>query len=195
MSNEGAPGRDFLVPNGTELMATLDDALSTDTAREGDRVTMTARSPSQYEGAVIAGVVSSVNASGRVRGRADMTLDLQSIRVRNGGTYPFGGAIEHVRTPGGGSIRVDNEGAVEDNDSQTNKTVQRGALGAALGAVIGAIAGGGRGAAIGAAIGAGAGAGTVMVEGRDQLDLPRGTEVTITSSAARGQIVTGAGRR
>ena len=194
-SDAGAPGRDFLVPNGTELMATLDDALSTDTAREGDRVTMTARSPSRYEGAVISGVVSSVNASGRVRGRADMTLDLQSIRVRNGGTYPFGGVIEHVRTPGGESIRVDTAGTVEDNNSQTTKTVQRSAIGAALGAVIGAISGGGKGAAIGAAIGAGAGAGTVMVEGRDQLDLPRGTEVTITSSAARGQIVTGGGPR
>ena len=59
-----------------------------------------------------------------------------------------------------------------------------GAIGAALGAIIGAIAGGGKGAGIGAVIGAGGGAGTVIVEGRDQLDLQRGTEVTITSGAA-----------
>ena len=39
-----------------------------------------------------------------------------------------------------------------------------------------------KGAAIGAAIGAGGGAGTVIVQGRDQLDLPRGTELTIASS-------------
>ena len=91
---------------------------------------------------------------------------------------------DNVRTPAGETIRVDNEGTVEDNDSQTDKTVQRGAIG---GALIGAIAGGGKGAAIGAAIGAGGGAGTVIAEGRDQLDLQRGTEVTITSSAARGQ--------
>jgi hypothetical protein len=43
--------------------------------------------------------------------------------------------------------------------------------------VIGAITGGGHGAAIGA----GGGAGTVIVQGRDQLDLPPGTELTITS--------------
>lgn len=66
--------------------------------------------------------------------------------------------------------------------SQTEKTIQRSAIGAALGAIIGAISGGGTGAAIGAAIGAGAGAGTFIVQGRDQLDLPRGTELTITSS-------------
>ena len=59
--------------------------------------------------------------------------------------------------------------------------MERGAIGAALGAIIGAIAGGGKGAAIGAVIGAGGGAGTVIVEGRDRLDLQRGTEVTITS--------------
>lgn len=191
-SNTDAANRDSVVPNGTRLVATLDDALSTETAREGDRVTMTTHSPSQYEGAVIEGVVSSVNASGRISGRADMTLDLQSIRVRNGGTYAFDGVIESVRSPAGETIRVDNEGTVENNDSQTDKTVQRSAIGAAVGAVIGAIAGGGKGAAIGAVIGAGGGAGTVIAEGRDQLDLQRGTEVTITST---GQRVTGGGPR
>ncbi len=194
-SNTNTANRDFVVPNGTRLMATLDDPLSTETAHEGDRVTMTTRSPSQYEGTVIEGVVSSVNASGRVSGRADMTLEFQSIRVRNGGTYPFDGVIETVRTPGGETIRVDNQGTVEDNTSQAGKTVQRGAIGAALGALIGAVAGGGKGAAIGAVIGAGGGAGTVIAEGRDQLDLQRGTEVTITSSDARGQKVTGGGPR
>jgi len=38
-----------------------------------------------------------------------------------------------------------------------------------------------------AAIGAGGGAGTVIVQGRDRLDLPRGTELTITSSVPRRQ--------
>ena len=70
-------------------------------------------------------------------------------------------------------------------NSQTEKTVQRGAIGAALGAIIGAVSWWRQGAAIGAAIGAGGGAGTVIVEGRDQLDLPRGTELTITSSALK----------
>jgi uncharacterized protein YcfJ len=190
-TNTNTANRDFAVPNGTRLVATLDQALSTETAREGDRVTMTTRSPSEYEGAVLEGIVSGVNASGRVSGRADLTLDFQSIRVRNGRTYPFGGVIENVRSPSGETIRVDSEGTVEDNDSQTGKTVQRSAIGAALGALIGAVAGGGQGAAIGAAIGAGGGAGTVIAQGRDQLDLQRGTEVTITSSAARGQGLTG----
>jgi hypothetical protein len=185
-TNQGAPSQtdsagDVGVPQGTRLVATLDSALSTRNAHAEDRFTITTRSPSQYEGAVIEGTVASVNASGRLSGRADMALNFESIRMRNGRTYPFAGVIESIRTANGETIRVDSEGTVEEN-SQTEKTVQRGAIGAALGAIIGAITGGAKGAAIGAAIGAGGGAGTVIVEGRDQLDLPRGTELTIASS-------------
>ena len=144
---------------------------------------MTVTSPSQYSGAVIEGFVSDVNVSERVSGRADMALNFQTIAQRNGRSSQFA-VIESMRTPNGETVRVDNEGKVEPTDSQTGKTVQRGTVGAALGAIIGAIAGGGKGAGIGAVIGAGGGAGTVIAAGRDQLDLQRGTEVTITSGAA-----------
>jgi DNA-binding TFAR19-related protein (PDSD5 family) len=180
-NNTGSRADDFVLPLGSRLVASLDNALSTTNAREGDLYTMTVRSPSQYDGAVIQGSVSSVSESGRVAGRSSMTLDVRSIRLRNGSSYPFDGVIEDIRTPDGETARVDREGTVDIEDSQTRKTVERGAIGAALGAVIGAVAGGGKGAAIGAAIGAGAGAASVIVGGRDQLDLPRGTEVTITS--------------
>jgi hypothetical protein len=63
--------------------------------------------------------------------------------------------------------------------------VSRSAVGGAIGALIGAIAGGGKGAAIGAAVGVGAGAGSVFIEGRDNLDLPSGTEISIRASAPR----------
>jgi hypothetical protein len=185
---------DFGVPAGTRLVATLDDALSTRNAHAEDRFTITTRSPSQYEGAVIEGTVSSVNASGRLSGRADMSLNFESIRLRNGRTYPFAGVIVNLRTADGETIRVDNEGTVEDN-SQSEKAIERGAIGAAVGAIIGAITGGGQGAAIGAVIGAGGGAGTFIVQGRDQLDLPRGTELTITSSLRRSLRTSTGGQR
>jgi outer membrane lipoprotein SlyB len=180
-NNTGSPAGDFVVRDGTRFVASLDTALSTTHAREGDLYTMTVRSPAQYEGAIIQGFVSSVNESGRLTGRTSMTLDLRSIRLRNGSSYQFDGVIEDIRTPGGETVTVDREGKVDTEKSQTRKTVERGTIGAALGAIIGAVAGGGKGAAVGAVIGAGAGAGTVIVGGRDQLDLQRGTEVTITS--------------
>jgi hypothetical protein len=184
------PAADFLVPAGAGLVATLNEDLSTKTTRDRDGFSLTVSSPAQYRGAVIEGFVSNLNASGRVSGRADMTLNFQTIARRNSAASQFSGVIEGLRTPGGETVRVDNEGTVEPTDSQAEKAVQRGAIGAALGAIIGAIAGGGKGAGIGAVIGAGGGAGTVIVEGRDQLELPRGTEVTITagSSSQRQEI-------
>ena len=116
-----------------------------------------------------------------------MSLNLRSIRLRDGRSYQFDGMIEDIRTPDGETVRVDRDGAVDADGNQTQKTVERGAIGAALGAIIGAIAGGGKGAAIGAVVGAGGGAATVIVEGRDRLDLQRGTEVTITSGEPRHQ--------
>ena len=82
---------------------------------------------------------------------------------------------------------MDREGTLDAHDGQARTAVERGAIGAALGAVIGAVAGGGKGAAIGAVIGAGGGVASVFIEGRDGLELQRGTEVTITSGDSRIQ--------
>ena len=113
-----------------------------------------------------------------------MTLTFDSIRLRDGSTYRFAGILQSVRTPDGEIVKVDNEGSVKE-DNQTTKTAQRAAIGTAVGAIIGAIAGGGKGAAIGAILGAGGGAGSVYVQGRDDLDLNQGTEMTIRASGPR----------
>jgi len=176
---------DFVIPSGTQLVAVLNTNLSTQTARDNDRFTMTVRSPSQYDGATIEGYVTNVNRAGKISGRSDLTLNFDTIRLRDGRTSRFAGILDSVRTPDGQNVRVDNEGAVKEGDSQTTRTVQRAAIGTAVGAIIGAIAGGGKGAAIGAVIGAGAGAGSVYVQGRNDLELNTGTEVTIRATGPR----------
>ena len=175
---------DFVVPDGESVVGVLNDGLSTQSAREGDRFTLTVRQPSQFEGATIEGHVSNVQRSGRITGRSQMTLNFDRILLRNGRSYPFAGLVESVRTTQGDVVSVDNEGSVRDNN-QTTKTAERAAIGTAVGAIIGAIAGGGKGAAIGAIVGAGGGAGSVYVQGRDDLDLTRSTELTIRSSGPR----------
>ena len=173
---------DFVIANGTTLIATLNERLSTQATQNNDRFTLTVREPAQFEGAVIEGHVTGVDRSGRVAGRSQMTFNFDRIRLRDGRTYNFAGWVESVRTTAGETVSVDNEGAVRD-DNQTNRTVQRAAIGTAVGAIIGAIAGGGKGAAIGAILGAGAGAGSVYVQGRDDLELLPGTELTVRASA------------
>lgn len=175
----------FIVPDGAQLTAILNDSLSTRQSREGDRFTMSVVSPSQYEGATIEGHVIKINSSGRIGGRAEMSLAFDRIRLRDGREANFAGYIDSVRTTSGETVRVDNEGRVQDEGGQTGRTVMRTGIGAAIGAVIGAIVGGGKGAAIGAAVGAGAGAGSVFIQGRDDLDLSGGTEFRIRASAPR----------
>ena len=180
----GTTSGEFVIPNGTQIVAHLINNLSTNTARDNERFTMSVRSPSQYDGATIEGYVTNVNRSGRITGRSEMTFNFDTIRLRDGRSHRFAGIVETVRTPGNETVRVDNEGAVREDD-QTGRTIQRTAIGTAVGAIIGAIAGGGKGAAIGAVLGAGAGAGSVYVQGREDLELTTGTEFTIRSSGPR----------
>jgi hypothetical protein len=173
---------DFVVPNGTSLVATLNSNLTTRDTRDNDRFSMTVVSPSEFNGAVIDGYVSNVSRGGRISGRSGMTFNFDSIRLRNGQTYRFAGILESARTANGDTVRIDNEGAVQESDSRGTTTAKRAGIGTAVGAIIGAIAGGGKGAAIGAIIGAGAGAGSVYVQGQDDLELLSGTEVTVRST-------------
>lgn len=175
----------FIIGRNTTFVATLDNDLSTETAREGDRFTMTVRSPAGFEGAVISGSVGRIDRGGRVTGRAEMQFQFELIRLPDGRSGDFAAFVEDVRPAGGGEVRVDNEsrGRVGESGSRGDRTAERVAIGAAVGAIIGAITGGGKGAGIGAVIGAGAGAGSVYVQGRDDLDLPRGTEFTLRADA------------
>lgn len=173
---------DFVVPNNTNLRAVLRSQISTKTSQNGDRFQMEVTSPSEFNGAVIEGRVTNTQRSGTVSGRANLALEFDTIRLRNGSTYRFAGIVDQVTLASGEKVMVNNEGAVRDNN-QTTKTVTRAGIGAALGALIGAIAGGGQGAAIGAVVGAGAGAGSVILQGRDDVELTQGTEVLLTASA------------
>jgi hypothetical protein len=180
---------DYFVRDGELLVTQLNNTLDTDQAREGDRFTLTVISPSQYEGAVIEGYVGKVDRGGRLTGRAEMALNLESMRMRNGRSYRFDGTLESVRMANGETVPVNYEGTVREDNSQTRRTVTRTTVGAALGAILGAIVEGGEGAAIGAAIGAGTGAGSVYIQGRNDLELTSGTEITIRAGAPRANTI------
>jgi hypothetical protein len=184
LGNSGANNGEFIVRDGETVVAVLNNDLTTKQARQGDRFTLTVREPGQFEGAVIEGTVGNVTQAGSLTGRSGMTLDFDTIRLRNGQTYKFSGALSSVRTLDGETVKVDNEGNAQ-GGNQTTQTVTRAGIGTAVGAIIGAIAGGGKGAAIGGIIGAAGGAGSVYVTGKENLDLPTGTELTIRAGAPR----------
>jgi hypothetical protein len=174
---------DFIVPDNTLIEARLNQRLQARRISDGTRFTMTVTSPRSFRGAVIEGYVEDARRSGRVSGRSEIVLNFDRIRHR-GRTYNFAGTIEDVRTNKGERVTVDREGSVRE-DSQTGRTVGRAVGGAVVGTIIGAIAGGGSGAATGAIVGGGIGAGSVLVQGRNNLDLRKDSRVTIRASAPR----------
>jgi hypothetical protein len=184
LGNASATSNEFIVRDGETLVAILNNDLTTKLSQKGDLFTMTVRDPSQFEGAVIEGAVGNVDQGGRLSGRSGMSLNFERIRLRNGQTYKFAGILGNVRLLNGDTAKVDNEGSAQ-GSNQTTQTIQRAGIATAVGAIIGAIAGGGKGAAIGGMIGAAGGAGTVFIQGKDNLELPVGTELTIRASGPR----------
>jgi len=173
---------DFIVPNGTILVAQLENNIDTKVSQNNDRFKMTVQSPLDYRGAVITGHVTGVGRSGRVSGNSNITFNFDTITLRDGKTYDFAGFLQSIKDQNGKTVAVDAEGTAK-GGSQTRETVKRGGIGAGLGAVIGAIAGGGTGAAVGAIIGGSVGAGSVVVQGRDDVQLLKGSTITLQSSS------------
>jgi len=172
---------DFIVPNGTILTGILEKDIDTKVSQNNDRFALVVQSPNQYRGAIIEGYISGVNRSGKVSGNSQVTFNFERIRLSNGQTYDFAGFLQSATDENGKAVKIDTEGTAK-GDSQTKETVKRGGIGAGVGAIIGAIAGGGKGAAIGAIIGGSAGAGSVIVQGKDDLQLKAGSSITVQAS-------------
>jgi hypothetical protein len=179
--SQGRTG-DFIVPHGTVVTGLLESTIDTKVSQNNDRFKLTVQSPDEFRGAVIEGYLTGVGRSGQVSGRSNVTFNFERITLRNGQSYDFAGYLQGVKDQNGKVVKVDTEGTAK-GDSQTKETVKRGGIGAGLGAIIGAIAGGGKGAAIGAVIGGGAGAGSVIVQGRDDVQLLKGSTITIQATA------------
>ena len=183
-TSPAAQGRvgEFIVPSGTIVSGFLETSIDTKVTQNNDRFKLTVQSPDAFRGATIEGFVTGVGRSGRVSGRSNVTFNFETITLRNGERYDFAGYLQSLKDHTGKVVKIDPEGTVK-GGSQSKQTAKRGGIGAGIGAIIGAIAGGGTGAAIGAVIGGGAGAGSVLVQGRDDLQLMKGSLITIQSTS------------
>lgn len=165
------------VPAGTNLKVRLNDTLSSKESRVGDKFTVTVIDPVKYNEATLSGHISSIEKSGKIKGRTSMNLDFDRISMPDGRSGTLHGYVSRVYGEGAG--QADNEGGVQ-SGSRSKQAIKRGGIGAAAGAIIGGIAGGGKGAAIGLLIGGAGGAGSLAVQGSKELKLENGTELLVT---------------
>ena len=165
-----------LVAVGTDLKVRINDTLSSKDSRIGDRFTATVIDPSRFDEAKLTGHISSIQKSGKIKGRTSMNLAFDSIEMRDGRRGVLRGYV--TRVYGSDSGRADNEGGVE-SSSRTKQSVKRAGIGATVGAIVGGIAGGGKGAAIGLIVGGAGGAGSLAVQGSKELKIESGTEMLV----------------
>ena len=165
-----------LVPVGTNLKVRINDTLSSKDSRIGDRFTATVIDPSRFDEATLSGHISSIQKSGKIKGRTSMNLAFDSVELRDGRRGVMHGYV--TRVYGEGSGRADEEGGVE-SGSRTKQTVKRAGIGATVGAIVGGIAGGGKGAAIGLIVGGAGGAGSLAINGSKELKIENGTEMLV----------------
>jgi hypothetical protein len=166
----------LVIPAGTNVVASLETRLTTDTNHAGDVFLARTTDPIIVDGktvvpagALVHGVLRDVQASGRIKGRAQMTLAFEQIEDSAGKAYDISAQPLTLQAA-----------------SETSNDVGKIAAGGVLGAIIGGIAGGGKGAVIGA--GAGATAGTVLVLATkgDEVELDQGQRLNVhmTSSTS-----------
>jgi hypothetical protein len=155
------------IPDETLIHVTLDQGLSSDQSRAGDKFQATVSEPVVMDdktvipaGSRATGLVVDARPSGRLMGRAHLQLALESVDV-DGKTYELR-TSSSLRTGG--------------NHKKRNWAWIAG--GAGGGALIGAVAGGGKGALIGAPIGAGAGTAAAFFTGRKDIYLRPETPLT-----------------
>ena len=155
------------VPAGTPIVIRTTTALSTKEAKNGDRFQATLAEPLVVDGVTLAprgaeveGVIVESDPGGRVKGVAQLSIALRSIRTVSG------------------NVEIRTDAHVAEAKSSVKKDVTRGAIMTGVGAAIGAIAGGGKGAAVGAGVGAGAGTATAMATRGEPAAIPAESVLT-----------------
>jgi hypothetical protein len=157
-------GATIIIPRETELILELQDDLSTERSRTGDKFTAKIVSPSEIAGAVVEGRVAKITAPGRIKRRSELSLTFDRILLQDNRWANFSGTLIEVMPIKGDNIsRVDNEGTAIGQSSFKGDAIKvGGATGAGL--VTGAVIGGPVGAGVGAAVGAAFGVGAVVIE-------------------------------
>jgi hypothetical protein len=159
----------IVVPGGTELTVTVDQALSSKTSQQGQPFLATVAQPVTVhgktaipKGSSVTGTIITAKQKGKIKGEGALAIALKSVTI-HGQNYP-------IRT-------ATLDSTVKGKGKRTAATTGGGAAG---GALIGGLAGGGKGAGIGALVGATGGLVGGALTGNKQIEIPAETALTFT---------------
>jgi len=171
-ASSNAANTGWTVPTGSKIVIRMIDSVNSETNKVGETFIAVLEEPISQggievipRGADVRGRIANVEGAGRLKGSAELGLELTQIIV-NG--IPYSVTTSEYNEVGQG---------------RGSQTAKRAALGAGIGAAIGAIAGGGKGAAIGAGVGGGGATAVQVMTKGEKLNIPSETKLEFTLRA------------
>jgi hypothetical protein len=177
------------IPTGTHTLLRMVNSITTRTARPGDYVYMRTATPIVARGDIVVpadsyvqGVVTRSKRSGRVSGRAELEIRIESLTLPNGKVIRIAPHLNSVDA--GGTDQKVGENEIKQGGSKgTDAAVI--ATTAGTGAMIGGIADRSwKGAGIGAGVGSGVGLATVLLTRGREVELSQGSTIDVVFDRA-----------
>ncbi len=174
------------IPQGAHVLLRMENSLNSRTAQEGDYVYLRTAVPIANAGEIavpagsyVQGVVSEAKRSGRVKGRAQLAIRLETLTLGSGKVYKFAPHLSAVDSGETGQKVAGAENTVEQGSGR-GRDVERIAILAGSGAGIGGIAGQSwKGAGIGAGVGSAVGLATVLLTRGKEVELRQGSTLDV----------------
>jgi hypothetical protein len=176
------------IPQGAHVMLRMENSITTRTAKDGDYVYLRTGSPISVAGSIILpvgsyvqGVVTNAKRSGRVKGRAELAIRLETITLPTGSVYKFSPKLASVDSGAGEQKVIGKENSVQEGSTYGQDAARIAILagsGGALGAIIDQNARG-AGAGIGAGAGAAVGLATVLLTRGREVELRQGSSLDV----------------
>jgi hypothetical protein len=176
---------EYVVAAGTHVLLRLTNPVNTRSTVAGNRIYLETAVPVFVNGRLVipvgsyvAGTVTDAKRAGRVKGKSALTLEYDSLTLRNGTSRDFHARPDSVDSKG----NLDkSEGTITGDSNKggdAGRVAQTTAAGTGVGAIAGAAAGHiGAGAGIGAGVGAIAGLASVLGSRGPDVVLPAGTNM------------------
>jgi hypothetical protein len=179
------------IPQGSHALLRLVNSVTTRTAREGDYVYMRTATPIVANGQIVVpvdsyvqGVVSQSKRSGRVNGRAELALRIESLTLPSGKVIKVSPHLSSVDSEGTDQKVDTKESGIQQGGSKgvdAERVAKISATGAAIGGIAdrswsGAGIGGGAGGAVGLAY-------VLLTRGRE-VELRQGSTIDVVFERA-----------
>lgn len=179
------------IPQGSHMLLRMENSISTRTAQTGDYVYLRTASPIASGGDIVVpsgsyvqGVVVQAKRSGRVSGRAEMAIRLDTLTLPSGKVVKFSPHLSSVDPGDTGQKVSGKENAIRQAPSR-GEDASRIAILAGSGAALGGLTDRSwKGAGIGASAGGAVGLATVLMTRGKEVELRQGSSLDVVFDRA-----------